>query len=112
MIPRTPTLHAALRDVLNPGVDFFPGLFGGHGPGFGWHAGGDVPEPEQLALSELVVVHLVVTVPACVRGEIGCACRLTEQGRLLLSIWDAQSPVPHVIGVHPACGTGSNEEGQ
>lgn len=87
MIRRTPTLHAALKDVARREVDFSAGYVGPP-QGFYWHTGGGVPQDEQLALAELSVVRLVGLVPARIADGYGSEVTLTPEGQRVLSEWD------------------------
>lgn len=87
-IAHDPTLHKALKDVAHHDVDFQPGLLGGHGPGYTWHTGGEVPAAEQDALHQLEVVRLVALIPAALADRIGCQVAPTERGLEVLHHWD------------------------
>lgn len=87
-IAHDPSLHQALQDVARHDVDFQPGLIGGHGPGYTWHGGGEVPAAEQDALHQLEVVRLVALIPAALVGGIGCQVAPTERGLEVLNLWD------------------------
>lgn len=87
MIRRTPTLHAALKDVAAHEVDFHSG-YSAHPRGFGWHNGGEVPQDEQVALAELSVVQLIGLIPASISGAYGAEVTLTVRGQRVLSEWD------------------------
>lgn len=91
MLTRTAAYEQALADVARHQVVYHP-AYEPRGDRYGWRPDGDMPPAEDEALRQLEHCHLVVLIPACIEGRIGCEVDLTPAGQDLLRQWAPKCP--------------------